>query len=410
MIKPRRSLRKATRLFSRTQALLRSTGQRCLHASAAEIKANGQVICYLVHQDIGHLGIFVSGKIAQKEHNEIIGTLEVIESAAPGLYELIITDKTVVDGQLHYSVALAEREISDILALDSDGREDEEPFVAAARVSEVNEKLYTGLVRPVIKAATNENSAKLHRALHPLRAQRSLLSDANPALWPVGPLADSIRATRRPVSPDNPLIKIEQAMSDAIAHSLDTYRDMRDSARETMFHLLYGGLQGFLPAPANEQRDSGAVPHPASQRGAVLEDSPEVRRILDGIAQGGFAEAVIRMMVMLADARGTVRRSRLQRSDRLLHEDPAFAALSEEDIKRIIFEQTLIVEFQHDAALATLASLLPNLVEAERAVSAVESVAGPVEEMEERTIAILARMREVLGLRPGQHTTPSEAA
>ena len=103
------------------------------------------------------------------------------------------------------------------------------------------------------------------------------------------------------------------------------------------------------------------------------------------------------MMILLADARGTVRRSRLQRSDRLLHEDPAFAALSESDIKRIIFEQTLIVELQPDAALTKLVSLLPDVAEAERALAAVEAVAGPVEEMEERTIAMFARMREALG-------------
>jgi poly(3-hydroxyalkanoate) synthetase len=375
-----------------------------VYSSAAEIKASGQVICYLLHKDIGHLGIFVSGKIAQKEHNEIVGTLEVIESAAPGLYELIITEKSVVDGQIHYSVALAEREISDILALDSDGREDEEPFIAAARVSEVNEKLYTQLIRPVVKAATNENSAKLCRSLHPLRAQRSLLSDSNPAVWAVGPLAEAVRAARRPVSEDNPLLKIEQAMSDAIVQSLDTYRDIRDNAREAMFHLFYGSMRGLVPGSA----ESKAEPVPAAR--TALADSPEVRRILGTIAEGGYAAAVIRMMILLADARGTVRRSRLQRSDRLLHEDPAFAALSESDIKRIIFEQTLIVELQPDAALTKLVSLLPDAADAERALSMVEAVAGPIEEMEERTIAMFARMRDALGCQAPLCSAPSEAA
>ena len=375
-----------------------------VYSSAAEIKASGQVICYLLHKDIGHLGIFVSGKIAEKEHNEIVGTLEVIESAAPGLYELIITERTVVDGQTHYSVALAEREISDILALDSDGREDEEPFIAAARVSEVNEKLYTQLIRPVVKAATNENSAKLRRSLHPLRAQRSLLSDANPAVWAVGPLAEAVRASRRPVSEDNPLLKIERAMSDAIVQSLDTYRDIRDNARETIFHLLYGSMRGLVPASAESNPEPVPVPK------TNLANSPEVRRILGTIAEGGYATAVIRMMILLAGDRGTVRRSRLQRSDRLLHEDPAFAALSESDIKRIIFEQTLIVELQPDAALTKLVSLLPDAAEAERALSVVEAVAGPVEEMEERTITMFARMREALGCEAPLRSAPSEAA
>ena len=35
-----------------------------------EIVANGQTIVYTLHQTIGHLGIFVSGKVATKEHGE----------------------------------------------------------------------------------------------------------------------------------------------------------------------------------------------------------------------------------------------------------------------------------------------------------------------------------------------------
>ena len=33
-----------------------------------EIKARGQTIVDLVHENIGHLGIFVSGEVAKKEH------------------------------------------------------------------------------------------------------------------------------------------------------------------------------------------------------------------------------------------------------------------------------------------------------------------------------------------------------
>ncbi len=35
-----------------------------------EIVAAGQTIVYCLHQSIGHLGIFVSGKVATKEHGE----------------------------------------------------------------------------------------------------------------------------------------------------------------------------------------------------------------------------------------------------------------------------------------------------------------------------------------------------
>jgi len=46
-----------------------------VYESDLEIQELGRVIIYLVHESIGHLGIFVSGSIANKEHREIIGNL-----------------------------------------------------------------------------------------------------------------------------------------------------------------------------------------------------------------------------------------------------------------------------------------------------------------------------------------------
>ncbi|HSI54841.1 MAG TPA: DUF3141 domain-containing protein, partial [Ramlibacter sp.] len=43
-----------------------------VYTSTADIKARGQVIVGLLHEDIGHLGIFVSGKVAKKEHAQIV--------------------------------------------------------------------------------------------------------------------------------------------------------------------------------------------------------------------------------------------------------------------------------------------------------------------------------------------------
>ena len=42
-----------------------------LYDSVDEIIANGQTIIYSLHQSIGHLGIFVSAKVARKEHRGI---------------------------------------------------------------------------------------------------------------------------------------------------------------------------------------------------------------------------------------------------------------------------------------------------------------------------------------------------
>ena len=56
-----------------------------VYGSTDEVKARGQVIVGLVHQDIGHLGIFVSGKVAKKEHSQIVSVLTSRRNWARGL-------------------------------------------------------------------------------------------------------------------------------------------------------------------------------------------------------------------------------------------------------------------------------------------------------------------------------------
>ena len=61
-----------------------------VYRSAEEIRKLGQVIVYIIHEDIGHLGIFVAASVAKKEHKEIIRSSEMIEFLPPGLYEMVI--------------------------------------------------------------------------------------------------------------------------------------------------------------------------------------------------------------------------------------------------------------------------------------------------------------------------------
>ena len=58
-----------------------------LYADVDEIRAYGQTIVYTVHESVGHLGIFVSGGIAKKEHAEFSSNIDLIDVLPPGLYE-----------------------------------------------------------------------------------------------------------------------------------------------------------------------------------------------------------------------------------------------------------------------------------------------------------------------------------
>ena len=123
---------------------------------------------------------------------------------------------------------------------------------------------------------------------------------------------------------------------------------------------------------------------------------PHVQEAIRRAKLGGYAEGIIRMLILLARSRGSVRRDRLERSDRLLHARPPFNSMTPELRSRIIFEQSLVVEFAGNDAIATLADLLKDPVDRYSALNLVLDVAGPVADMDAPTIAMFQRFQQVL--------------
>ena len=102
-----------------------------VYGSTEEIKARGQVIVGLLHENIGHLGIFVSGKVATKEHAQIVSVLQSIETLPPGLYGMAISERKGKGGKVEYDVEFREHRLEDIVArLNRFDRNDEKPFEA----------------------------------------------------------------------------------------------------------------------------------------------------------------------------------------------------------------------------------------------------------------------------------------
>src|SRR5256886_7081150 len=123
-----------------------------------EIVQAGQTIVYCLHQSIGHLGIFVSGKVATKEHGEFAQSMDMIDLMPPGLYEAVITgmDESVENPELvkgDYLFSLEARTLNHIRALGGNSPEDDLRFTAANRVSEINQGLYNTYLRPAVRAA-----------------------------------------------------------------------------------------------------------------------------------------------------------------------------------------------------------------------------------------------------------------
>ena len=113
-----------------------------LYGSVNELRARGHVIVYTLHDSVGHLGIFVSAKVASKQHKQITSIVKTIEALAPGLYEMQIDQRD--DG---YHVSFEARTIDDIVEL-GEGPEDDDKFAAVSAWSEWATKTYELTWRP----------------------------------------------------------------------------------------------------------------------------------------------------------------------------------------------------------------------------------------------------------------------
>lgn len=360
------------------------------YADVSEIRIRGRRIIYMVHDQVGHLGIFVSSQIAKKEHAQVASTLETIEALAPGLYEMRIEDVQEQDGKKHFTVGFAERTFDDLRALD-DGFSDERPFAAVARASEVQAQIYDAVVRPFVKASVTKTTAEMSRALHPQRLLRALASSRNPATASVATTAGKVRGNRNKANPDNPFLAAEALWVEATEQAIDFWRDSRDMMYELTFHAMWGTPWARSFGQTHEARRT-------LKNADELRGLPEVASALHNIERGGFSEAVIRMLVLLADNRGTVRRDSLERSSQVLVKDEPFKSLGADKRALIIHEQTLIASYEPERAVETLPDLLPEQKDREHALKTVRYIAGATDAMSPQTFTMLHRFAKALGV------------
>lgn len=214
-----------------------------VYPSTQALKSAGQRIVYLLNPHVGHLGIFVSARVARLEHRAILESVEELEALAPGLYEMRILNPTG-DPDCHkpqYSVAFEERRVED-LRFDYP----REAFERVRRISEFNSALYEACAGPWVRALATPWSAALLKWLHPMRLSRYLYSERfNPWMGLVAGGAELLRQDRRRVTDDNPFIELEGRFAEQISRALDSYREARDQAYEQLFRRIYESFSGF---------------------------------------------------------------------------------------------------------------------------------------------------------------------
>jgi hypothetical protein len=333
-----------------------------VYGSTEEIKARGQVIVGLMHENVGHLGIFVSGKVAKKEHAQIVSVLKSIEALTPGLYAMKIVERK--DG---YDVSFEQRRLEDIAArLNRFERNDEKPFEAVAAISDFNQRAYELFLQPMVQATSGEYAGKLRRQFHPLRAQRWSVSDLNPWLAWLAPAASAVKSNRAPAAPDNAVVKLEKTASSAISASLDYYRAMRDAMSEAAFFLTYGNVFSLYVADKHE-REAQAVAEPR--------DLPFVQEALASIGEGGYPEALARVACLLARKGEPLLLSRLQVKQEMMRDyRDLLPDMPPDQWRRVRGEQEIIVRYAPDEALATLPRLLQGEGDSARLVTLVRAV------------------------------------
>jgi hypothetical protein len=344
-----------------------------------EIVKAGQTIVYCLHQSIGHLGIFVSGKVATKEHEEFANAMDMIDLMPPGLYEAVITgiDETVENPELvhgNYLFSLETRKLDDIRKIGGNSPEDDLAFATAARVSEVTQGVYSTLMRPAVRATVTETSAELMRRIHPNRLRFEMFADENPFVRPVADWAETVRGDRRPVSPNNPFLAFEHMMSDMISSGLEMWGKARDAATEAFFFNTYGSplLQAMVGLRADDASVSRRIGRDVAREAATQQAAIHLEQRLD---QGGLIEAAVRALIYVRLPEGKVDERGFAALKQISAELPAAKRIGLVRFKEIVKEQYLILLLDAERAIAALPKLLPaNRRQCEEALALVRRV------------------------------------
>jgi hypothetical protein len=334
-----------------------------LYENVDEIRSHGQTIVYTIHETVGHLGIFVSGGVARKEHKEFSSNIDLIDVLPPGLYEAVFERKSndVANPDLatgEWIMRCEARTLDDLRALGGNDAADERRFAAAARISEINLALYRTFMQPFVRAMVTPQMAEAMQRLHPLRLQYEMFSDANPFMAWIKSAAAQVRDTRAMAAPDNPLLQVQEAASNQIVSALDAWRDMVEKVSESTFLAIYGSplLQaavGIDPASAVPLRHAGKSPfHVQLVQNRIAE-------LKARIPAGGIREAAVRAMLYVGMSRGTVDERGFETIRRIRRAQEDLPALAIGEFKALVRDQFFMLLIDPPAAMAAIPAMLP---------------------------------------------------
>jgi hypothetical protein len=345
--------------------------------------------------------------VAKKEHGEFASNIDLIDTLPPGLYEAILEPKTdsvhgadLITGD--WVMRCEMRTLDDIRALGCNDAADERRFATAARVSDINLALYRTFAQPFVRALVSAPVADALHRMHPLRVQYEMFSNANPFMAPLEAMADEVRKNRRPAPTDNPLIALQENVSNQIVAALDGWRDFVEAASERTFLTVYGS-PALQAAVGIDPADTRPLRKPPTNRLHEELLQKRIAELKSHIPLGGLREATVRALIYVGlgrrsvDERGfeTVRRLRSKYDQMPLSE-----------FKTLVRDQYFMLLIDKDSSLAAIPSMLPSDAETRsRAfdlIREVMSAAGKLSAEDEKRLHEIAGL---FGLEQGEATT-----
>jgi hypothetical protein len=254
----------------------------------------------------------------------------------------------------------------------------------------LTERAYELLARPIVRQLSPEWLAKLRRELHPLRVQRWAISDRNPLLGWLPSVASSVQAARRPRRVDNVLNGVEHTASECVSAMLDLYRDLRDAAAEAAFFQVYGNLLSLNVAEQQRVIRRATKFDPRSVAA--------VRQVLDTIEQGSAAEGFVRIGLLMAKAGGGKRKlAQMERVRELIAPAHVLDRVSEDEFRRLMHEETIVVEFEPARAKRALPKLLRTAADRRHAHALLDVMLSHFR-LDDRQRALVAELKTLLPL------------
>lgn len=367
-----------------------------VYGSVEELIRQRKVLVYMVHERIGHLGIFVSKSVAEKEHQQILEHVDLIQYLPPGLYEMIIDDGEEIMGLTDYKVRFEERTLDDLYRTEQYVHTPRS-FQTVAAMSRMYDNIYRSTLRPWIRFWSSEASAEMMRQLHPLRLQRYFLSDCNPLLAPVKAAAPSVRASRCACSETNRFRLMEKEVAKMLESTLDLYREVRDRTQELLFKSIFENpfVQEYLLGAEEAQGQSAEEEcEPKESIGCRLHELDWLARM----SQGGYVEAAVRCLVAVMSADDLISTEELELLKEIVDRHERFRKVEADELRAIIQDQAYLLRLDEARALHALESMLPSREDREEIVAVAQELAETDKRLSPEEKELVHKIRQILNL------------